>query len=128
MKKIMVICGFFFIGFISCEKNETNSKDADLLTLENQLDEIKTLARSIVCDDAKNWDYTPYGEKACGGPVGFIGYSKNMDTVVFLALIADYRQAQMKFNKKWNIISDCLMVQPPVRIACENGEAILIYE
>lgn len=128
MRNIWIVYGVFLMSVIACDTNDVDSKDKELLLLEKQLMEIRTVSESVACEDAENWVYTPIGEKACGGPVGYIAYSKNMDTDHFLSLVAEYRLAQMEFNKKWNIISDCLMEQPPVRIDCIEGLALLIYE
>ncbi len=95
--------------------------------LLNLFNEIETLANSISCTDKNDWTYTAYGSKACGGPKGYIAYSKKINTVDFLTKINNYTKAEKLYNTKWGIVSDCSLAPQPKTIVCENGTPLLKY-
>ncbi len=114
----------------SCNEVDTvpaSSQENDQKVLLELLTEIKSTANSTPCTDATTWKYTAYGNKACGGPQGYLAYPTNIDTTSFLAKVARYTQKERAFNEKWGIVSDCSMTQKPVGIRCNNGSAELIY-
>ena len=91
--------------------------------------EILTLSKvnSELCTDANQWDFTAIGTKACGGPEGYIAYSKKTDKETFLAKVKTYTDAQAAFNVKWNVSSTCDVVIPPARVECVEGKPKLLY-
>ena len=90
-------------------------------------DEIEALTYTNSCVDGINWTFTAYGSKACGGFQGYIPYSINIDTDAFLNKVEVYTIAEKKFNIKWGIISDCLVVIEPEGVECINGYPSLTY-
>lgn len=117
----------FFGVFFSCNtKNLTQEQQAP--TLNQMFSAIEEMATSKKCVDASKWTFTSYGSKACGGPTGFIAYSTEIDTELFLKKIEEHKVAQEKFNEKWGIISDCSLPPQPTEVACKNGKPVLIYE
>jgi hypothetical protein len=108
---------------ISCNKDQ----DKDLKKLDEIYSEIKALADSQACENPDNWSFTAYGAKACGGPVGFIAYSLNIDEAYFLALVAEYTEKQEAYNLKWGINSDCSTPEVPTGIVCENNLPVFVY-
>lgn len=117
----------FILTFIACNENDGITKEQEALELEKMLSEITELANSEVCNDANDWKFTSYGSKACGGPIGFIAYSTNINTEIFFNKIENHRKAQENFNTKWGVVSDCSISTPPNSIKCENGKPVLIY-
>jgi len=89
--------------------------------------EIETIATSIPCTDANDWNYTAYGAKACGGPQGYIAYSNKINQISFLKKIQEYTDLEDAYNKKWDIISTCDLPSQPIEIVCENGRPVLKY-
>jgi len=95
MKKITAIGIFLLFGIcISCSQNDGLTQQEEAQKLGTLLSEIERLAASKICEDASEWRYTSYGEKACGGPVGFIAYATTIDTEDFLEKIAAHRAAE----------------------------------
>ena len=60
-------------------------------------------------------------------PVGYIAYSTNINTELFLNKIEEHRNAQHEFNQKWGIISDCSVPPKPSSVICENGDPVFKY-
>lgn len=130
----------FFIGFLllflllSCDDANPKPDEQDLTqeeelqNLETMLQEIQSLAQSVSCQNTSEWTFTSYGSKACGGPVGYIAFSKTIDVFDFLKKVEAHRQAEEAFNKKWGIISDCALAVEPTGISCVNGSPIFVYE
>lgn len=115
------------IGFTSCEKNTDDDRAQDELELRNMFGEITDLANSVPCTDSNDWEFIPYGSKACGGPQGYIAYSKSIDVDKFKDMVEDYSQAEEEFNIKYKIVSDCSVVQAPNGVICKDGKLEFIY-
>ena len=109
-------------------KRELTEQEIEHRNLMDLFSEIQNLSLSVSCTDATNWLFVAYGEKACGGPQGYIAYSKNIDTVLFLDKVESYTQAEKDFNQKWAVVSDCSYVTAPDYVGCKNGIAILKKE
>ncbi|RBW59578.1 hypothetical protein DS884_07530 [Tenacibaculum sp. E3R01] len=86
-----------------------------------------TIATSKTCENSNDWAYTNYGSKACGGPQGYIAYSKKIDVSTFLKKVDIYTKAEDIYNKKWGIVSTCDIPPKPTNIECDNGVAVLKY-
>lgn len=124
---------YFFIAllaltFIGCEVDQTSgTKEEDqqeLITLRNELE---TVSVEFTCDNAADWKFTPVGAKACGGPTGYVAYSTKIDETLFLRKVALYTEKQKVFNRKWNIVSDCMAIAPPKSIDCVSGKPKFVY-
>jgi hypothetical protein len=128
MKKIKFIRIIFIFGvLLSCNDNNELTQEQEGQNLNQLFSEIENLATSENCDDSAEWTFTNYGNKACGGSVGFIAYSTNIDTELFLEKVEEHRTAQSEFNEKWGIISDCSIPSQPSTVICENGNPVLEY-
>mgnify|MGYP000244680264 CR=1 FL=1 len=108
-------------------KRELTEQEKDYRSLMDLFSDIQRLSNSISCTDSENWLFTGFGAKACGGYQGYIAYSKDLDTDSFLQKVDNYSKAEKAFNKKWNIVSDCAIINPPISVECKNGYAILNY-
>ena len=95
--------------------------------LMERFDEFANLVYSVSCTNANNWSFTAYGSKACGGPQGYIAYSNDIDTTLFLEKVAEYTEAENQYNIKWGIVSDCAITPTPIALICENGVPVLQY-
>lgn len=95
--------------------------------LMDLFNEFANLAYSSSCTNANNWSFTAYGSKACGGPQGYIAYSNDINTTLFLEKVAEYTKAENQYNIKWGIVSDCAVPPIPTGITCENGFPVLLY-
>lgn len=94
-----------------------------------QLDRLKASIESEVsgekCTDASEWAFAPMGSKACGGPQQYIAYPKKKEEA-FLQRVNEYTDKVKAFNEKYNITSDCMMIEPPTSLKCINGKIRLI--
>lgn len=94
-----------------------------------QLDKVKASIQSEIskekCTDANEWTFAPMGAKACGGPQFYIAYPKKMEATI-LTKINDYTEKVKAFNQKYQLTSDCMMINEPTGIKCVNGKAELV--
>ena len=127
--KIIKIFGLFalLITIGSCNKDDGLTQEQESQYLNELFSEIQNLSASISCENSTEWDFTSYGNKACGGSVGFIAYSINIDVELFLKKIEEHRISQQEFNKKWGIFSDCSVPPQPTGVICENGNPVFEY-
>ncbi|AUP78740.1 hypothetical protein C1H87_08525 [Flavivirga eckloniae] len=102
-------------------KRALTEQEEDHRELMDLFDEIYKLSISVSCTDASDWAFTAYGAKACGGPQGYIAYSKQIDTAAFLQKVEKYTNLEDAFNTKWSIVSTCDLPVPPKEVVCENG-------
>lgn len=121
----MLLCSWSCEDELEAQEELTQGHEADRMAA--LFEEISDLATSVRCEDSSLWTYAAYGSKACGGPVGYIAYSTQIDTNDFLQKIEDHVALQKAFNEKWQIGSDCSLPSQPTGVICEDGEAILIY-
>lgn len=122
-----VIATFITIGISSCKDKFDDSKEADQRKLEALFTEIKNISEQPRCENPQDWKFRAIGSKACGGPSGYIAYFKNIDTNEFIKKVERYTVNQHAFNEKWNITSDCSVVNPPKKVVCENDKPKLLY-
>lgn len=113
---------------LSCNTNDDDSMDSESLELQAQYEAIVNLTLETSCIDASTWEFTAIGSRACGGPDGFIPYPTTIDTAAFLKQVATYTKADAAFNEKWEVIGPCNVPSQPSGVACENGNAVLLYE
>lgn len=112
---------------ISEKPLDESSQKNDHAQLEKLKEEITKEIAKEPCADPNEWTFSPMGAKACGGPVSYIAYPKKLETVI-LPKIQEYTDKMSQYNKNYNIVSDCMMVNEPVSIKCENGQAVLEYQ
>lgn len=118
-----------FLFLFSCDKMNLDSEKAqDQLELDKMLQKITAMANSVECNNSNDWNFIALGEKACGGPKGYIAYSKTVIKDGFEDLVKEYNEADIAFNKKYKLISDCMLLLPPSMITCKDGKAELIYK
>lgn len=106
---------------------EQKTRISESFRLEEMFTNIQKLSLSVTCTDPSEWRFVGYGSKSCGGPMGYVAYSTEIDTESFLELIEEQKIAQREYNEKYNIASDCALAPVPTGIKCENGRAVLVY-
>lgn len=95
--------------------------------MKEQYDGLLALSLSVDCIDSSEWRFAGIGAKPCGGPSGYIAYSKDIDTVYFLDRLSRYNKAVREKNLREDLFSDCSIVPAPSAIRCENKKPILVY-
>lgn len=128
MRVFIILLIPLLLVFNSCETSDKlTSQEKDLSNLVGLFTEIEELALSVSCLDANSWNFTAYGAKACGGPQGYIAYSSEINTSLFLQKIEEYTLAEKAYNLKWGIISTCDIQNAPSSIECNNNLPVLRY-
>ena len=123
-----ILFSLFTFSFTGCEeKNLYNSKEDDVLEIASLRSEIDKLSEQVTCENSADWKFTAIGDKACGGPTGYVAYSSKIDEALFLKKVTLYNQKQKAFNVKWNVVSDCMFMIPPKSIDCVSGKPKLVY-
>jgi hypothetical protein len=107
--------------------DQSTTLEEDEARLSKMLAEIIALAESKECSNPKDWAVSAYGAKACGGPIGYIAYSKKINKEEFLEKVKAYTKAQDEFNRKWEVISDCMLALEPSGVKCVGGKPELVY-
>ncbi|MEO1450416.1 MAG: hypothetical protein AAFV07_12865 [Bacteroidota bacterium] len=133
IKRILILIFPLALIFQSCDPQpsvtppEKDVQVEETQALQDMLAELEEIAGSETCIKPADWVYTPYGDKACGGPQGYLAYSINIDTEDFLKKVKAYTEAERDYNRKWGIVSDCALHPAPIGINCEGGKAVLQY-
>lgn len=120
---LLVTLALFILNCTSTK----NPQESEQRELEEMFSRIQELASKEECTDPDNWSYIAYGEKACGGPLGYIAYSKEIDVQEFKSLVEQHRSRMDEFNKKWDLSSDCSLPPEPLGVRCENGKPVFEY-
>lgn len=112
---------------ISLKPDNNSIQNKDREHLNAMVKDIENMVATQSCSDASKWSFAPIGAKPCGGPSSYIAYPKEMESDI-LARIDQFTQAQIAFNTKHQLMSDCRMVMPPSGIVCVDGKAVLQNE
>lgn len=131
---------FILFIFSSCNKNEVDSTylcenldttdwSCEMFTsrLTELFEEINELSTSVACTDASEWTFIAYGARACGGPQGYIPYSKSINSDKFICLVNIYTNIEQSYNETCGIYSICAFEIEPSGIVCDNGIPTLTY-
>lgn len=124
-----VFIAFFFSTFIffSCQNDDSSLQQQERNNLITMYLEIEKLSQSAPCTDETKWSFVAFEAKACGGPQGYLAYSSEIDTVLFLQKVEAYTNAEKEFNSKWNVISDCSLPSTPKKVVFLNNLPNFIY-
>ena len=129
MKKLSFILLAICFTFASCNSDDNDPQTEESQKLEKMYREIvkASLANSKPCTNPDEWSFTAVNLSACGKDSGFIIYSKKINTEEFIKKVEKYLEAQMAFNKKWNIALTCEIRSTPSGVDCADGKPVLIY-
>lgn len=125
MKTLIWIPVLILLMSFSCVDTE-DQRRSDLGVLELLEKEIVALSESVSCTNSNEWKFTEMGSKACGGPTRYIAYHQSVERK-FLELVDQYTFQQQEYNRRNNVMSDCMLVAAPRSVTCEGGKPILVY-
>ena len=75
-----------------------------------------------VCSDDSNCKFVGFGAKPCGGYWEYLVYSiANVDSTFLINKVIQYNELNDTFNVRYGWVSDCMIVEPPNNISCNNG-------
>ncbi|MDI1321952.1 MAG: hypothetical protein PSV36_04340 [Algoriphagus sp.] len=125
----MKYLGVFFLMVLAfgCESVDSENPVVYPSDMQEVYKEMVSLSESETCSDSTQWLFTAYGSKACGGPIGYIAYSKKIDQDYFLGLVDRFTELQAEYNQKTGAVSDCALAIRPTGVSCENGKPKFIY-
>lgn len=110
-----------------CEDDiEERDKTAQFETLQNEKQRIKEYIASFPCDNTTGCSYIAFGSKPCGGPWEYLVYSNAIDVTYLTNRIDFYNQDEARYNELYNIVSDCMVVNPPANVGCVDGVCAII--
>jgi hypothetical protein len=124
--KYLSVFLLMFLAF-GCESVDSENPVVYPSDMQEVYKEMVALSESETCSDSEEWIFTAYGSKACGGPIGYIAYSKKIDQNYFLGLVDRFTELQADYNRKTGAVSDCALAVRPTRVTCENGKPKFIY-
>lgn len=122
MKPIyFVILGFVSLGIMACSSGEADKPDQSIKGQMTQLDkESKALIGSASCISDAQCQSIGFGHKPCGGFYSYRIYSDmDTDTVQLKSTVNQYNVLSREFNKKNNLVSNCMLLMQP-ELACHN--------
>jgi len=125
--KSFFLC-LIFLFFFSCASDTSLSEqDTDLNKMDDLKAEITALIDNSICSTETTCNYIAFGSKACGGPTSYLVYPSSINTTTLNSKVAEFNKLQSDFNKKYGIISDCAIVNPPTSLTCENNKCVAVY-
>lgn len=143
MKKISfsAVLVTLLVLVMSCEKEDTagnpcvskrsvtdkTTPEEDSTLLIDLYTEIYQLSGSSSCQSSNGWRIAPIGSKPCGGPSRYIAYRAEIDVDCFLQKVNHYTVQTDKYNRKYGLISDCMIEPMPKSVICENGKPVFLY-
>ncbi|TNJ47258.1 hypothetical protein KFZ70_04290 [Tamlana fucoidanivorans] len=124
---LIAFLSFTLLAYKCDDNQETLTQETAQVELNKLKSEIETLAASSVCGESYTCHYIGLGSKPCGGFWSYITYSTSIDTEKLKKLVESYNENEKAFNSKWEVMSDCAMVNPPTSLKCENNKCIAEY-
>lgn len=126
--KFILIPLLLLLFSTQCEEDIINpTYEEDQKELQILKAEIEDLANKSICGETYQCKFIAFGSKACGGPKSYLVYSTSINTENLESLIENYNQKESDFNDKWNVFSDCSIVNPPSDVTCENNTCVAVY-
>lgn len=93
-------------------------EDAALTSLQTAMEGLAQSERG--CGQDTDCVSYPFGDRACGGPSGYVFTSKNNLNLVEIEFLAkQLSNREEAYNRKWGVISICSMEMPP-ELECKN--------
>jgi len=126
MKKLSFLLFALCIVFSSCSNDHENTQEEDSAILGKMYNDIIEYSQvnSKTCTNPEEWAFAKFGNSVC---TGHIIYSKSINAALFQKKIDQYFKAREKFDVKWGIFYDCMIMPPPTGIQCVEGKATLSY-
>lgn len=130
LPKILLGLALTGVLFASCEKDEEKEPADDIISednLEEIFEKIEGMRGEISCSETDSLSFVAYGSKACGGPMGYLMYSTDIDIEALLEKVTEYTEAQKEYNEHHGIVSDCSLAEEPSGVECIDEIPTFIY-
>ena len=100
-------------------------QQSDRANLQRLEQEARALAQIDGCGQSSQCQVAPVGAKACGGPKVYLPYCIiTTDTAALMRKLDELKNADMAFNQKYQVISDCSFVTPP-SVGLSGGSCVV---
>jgi hypothetical protein len=128
MRKFLKLCAIvLLLQSFQCEDDAIQiSQSFDLVSLQQERQNIIDYIATFACDESTTCNMIAFGRKACGGPQEFLVFPSSVDLDYLTALVNNYNLLENSYNLTYNIVSDCLAVQPPENIGCVEGVCTIL--
>jgi hypothetical protein len=118
---ILKIALLGFTLFMACSQEVLLTPVDDDQKLIQLSKEIEEFAKNKACSERDNCKTMAMGSKPCGGPTSYIIYSlSKTDEKQLSDKVKQYTDFEKELNTKYNRISDCSLLIPPI-VDCLNG-------
>jgi len=101
-----------------------DSQESERAALDKEHQNIISFVKTGSCNDNSDCRYVGAGSKPCGGNRSYVVYPVSFDTVRLFQMVSDYTSHEAAYNRKWGLVSDCLMPPPPDSMRCVNGRCV----
>ncbi len=122
----LLIFLLLILSAVSCSNSDLQTREEYELTMKNKMQEIENLIAAGSCDENSDCDSLPVGKKACGGPHAYVIFSTNIDVQKLQQLVNEYTSLELEYNQKFEIVSDCAIVNPPQTIGCIDSKCGIV--
>ncbi|SHL16869.1 hypothetical protein [Flavobacterium chilense] len=125
MKKVSFILFVLSLTIVGCS-NDESTREEESARLDKMYKEIVEYSQvnSKPCTNPDEWTFMKLGASTCSG---YIVYGKKIDVTAFQKKIDQYINARGKYDAKWGIVYDCMMMPPPTGVKCVDEKPTLIY-
>jgi hypothetical protein len=128
MRKFLKLCAILLLlQSFQCEDDAIQiSQSFDLVSLQQERQNILDYIATFTCGESTTCNTIAFGRKACGGPQEFLVFPSSVDINYLTALVNNYNLLENSYNLTYNIVSNCLAVQPPENIGCVEGVCTIL--
>jgi len=101
-----------------------DDEERDRALLQRMRADIESFVGVPACADSNACAFVAFGAKPCGGPWGYLIYSKaSVDSAALAQKVEAYNQFEGACNRKYSWMSDCSTPSLP-RLSCKNGVCV----
>ncbi len=120
----MLLCSAAAVVVLLSGCGDEASEARDIARLEAMEQEIRALVGDAPCADSTDCTAIPLGAKPCGGPWGYLVYSRSsVDSARLATMAREYTEYNAELNQRWGWISTCDLARMP-RPACKDGRCV----
>jgi hypothetical protein len=128
MKKFLMLCAIalLFQSFQCEDSAAATNQSFDLVSLQQERKNILNYIATFTCDENATCSIIAFGSKACGGPQEFLVFPSTVNLNFLTEKVNNYNALENAYNLTYNIVSDCLAVQPPDNVGCVEGVCTIL--
>lgn len=123
IKKILAAVLTF--GLITMTQSCTKANSDEQSTAPQDLyAKIQKAASNQGCTSDADCELLPMGAKPCGGPEGYMAYSKNnSDEAQLQKMAQNYKESRQKYNEDNQVMGTCVVTPKPL-VSCVRNQCM----